>query len=422
MEEDILKFCYNLSLLSPQQKSAYANALLNDNPKMETFVDKLFHYENNLLSDNFFLSALNFAVDHMRIPFILYLNCSEFCILIETRFKRLKKEEKVFLKEIFEKMFEKFLDYENLESNLDNLEILVKLYLETFQSDLSTFYNERKGVNSKSPQNDFERLYNSAKTKIKAANQEIQSDLTVEQIDKLIKFLESVEISLKFGQNPSEKTLLKELMEEKETLVYVLNSFYPDNHPDNPQPKKPLPDKIEEEVKINHNPGYIIIEDEDDSKIPKKLKTQEIKKPEEKKLEEYTSLPFHSNVLFPEDIETEYKNYFFPLDEHHRKILRRTICAFLNTYGGRIYIGIRDEDQCVLGLELTTKDQDNVRLVIDDLLKEITPKVDPDECVTKFIPLKSYPENQFIPGCYVIKIIIKRGKLNDLYFTTNGLT
>ena len=173
-----------------------------------------------------------------------------------------------------------------------------------------------------------------------------------------------------------------------------------------------------EEVKSN---SVIVIEDED-YKIHKKIKSDEVKRPKEKRLEEYTSLAFHSHIVFPEDIETEYKNYYFPLDEKHRAILRKTICGFLNTNGGRIYIGIRDEDQCILGLELTTKEQDIIRLVIDDLLKEITPKPNPDECVTKFVPLKTEETNQFIPGCYVVKIIVKRGKLNDLYFTTNGFT
>lgn len=412
MEQDIFMFCNKISSLSPQQKKTYAISMLQDIPKIEMFVDKFFHYETLSLPDDNFLAVLNFAVEEMSVPFILYLNVQEFCILIENRCKRLKPEEKEFLKQVFEKMFEKFLDFENLESNVDNIERLVNVYLEIFNCDLSHFYNARKG--SKNSQTEFEKLFNSAKTKIKKVNAEIQNDLSIEHAMKLIAFLNSLEISLKFGQNPGQQSILKDLLEEKETLMMILKSFVPETV----EPKKILKKDNNEEVKSNN---VIVIEDED-YKIHKKIKSDDVKKPKEKRLEEYTSLAFHSHVIFPEDIETEYKNYYFPLDDKHRAILRKTICGFLNTNGGRIYIGIRDEDQCILGLELTTKEQDVIRLVIDDLLKEITPKPNPDECLTKFVPLKTEETNQFIPGCYVVKIIVKRGKLNDLYFTTNGFT
>lgn len=50
----------------------------------------------------------------------------------------------------------------------------------------------------------------------------------------------------------------------------------------------------------------------------------------------------------------EYKSYYFPFSDQIEKTLKKTICAFLNRRGGRIFIGI-DDSQIVKGIKLTIK-------------------------------------------------------------------
>lgn len=132
------------------------------------------------------------------------------------------------------------------------------------------------------------------------------------------------------------------------------------------------------------------------------------------KLEELTYFIRGSRLNIMEGIDIEFKNYTFRLDAERTFIMKKTICSFLNTKGGRIYIGIRDKDLMVFGICLTMAMKDEIKREIDDLLFHFHPQVDPSECVTKFIPVKD--ENlTIIPGYYVIKIIVKRGKINDIY-------
>ena len=46
---------------------------------------------------------------------------------------------------------------------------------------------------------------------------------------------------------------------------------------------------------------------------------------------------------------TEFKKFFFPLDEKTTIKFKEAICAFMNKHGGRIYIGI-DDDRKVKGI------------------------------------------------------------------------
>lgn len=67
-----------------------------------------------------------------------------------------------------------------------------------------------------------------------------------------------------------------------------------------------------------------------------------------------------------EGINIEFKNYTWPWkpsDEYDCLfILKKTICAFLNTEGGVILIGINDQNTKVKGVTLSHKMQDDVIL------------------------------------------------------------
>jgi len=124
-----------------------------------------------------------------------------------------------------------------------------------------------------------------------------------------------------------------------------------------------------------------------------------------------------SLAAFPESMTVEYKDYIYPFsNDLLKKKLKASICAFLNTNGGRILIGVRNTGFRVKGLFLTTNDQDNLIRDVDALLREFHPKVDPEEVSTSFIPIKK-TDGTYKPGFYVVKILVRRGKPNELYFT-----
>ena len=378
MQEDIWKFCENLLVESEEKKTKRAFNILNEIPQLETFLDQFFRYENGFLSDDSFLNLLMFGVEYMRLPFILYLNCPEFCQLIETKFQRLGSKDQILLKTIFSKMFEKFLNYETIESNVDNVDLLCAIYQKIFETDSSNYIKiQLKSKNSS--QNILEKMYNSAKVQLKKAISIVESEEYLHNYENFSNFLRNIKINTQICQNSSEIIVIKKLIDEKEMLINVINVII----------RPPVP-SLKPQINMENLPP-----------------------------EKCTSFFYLSHLSFLEDIEMEYKNYFFPLGDDQRKTLRKTICAFLNTNGGRIYIGIRDDDQCVFGLELTTKEKDQVILTIDDLLREIHPKVKPDECITKFVPLKD-ERGKYMAGFFVVKIIVKRGNLNELYFTKLG--
>ena len=64
-------------------------------------------------------------------------------------------------------------------------------------------------------------------------------------------------------------------------------------------------------------------------------------------------------MLPHEDMKIELKNYTLPIKESRNKWnLLKTICAYLNSKGGTIYIGVEDKDGKVIGNILQRKEQD----------------------------------------------------------------
>ena len=127
------------------------------------------------------------------------------------------------------------------------------------------------------------------------------------------------------------------------------------------------------------------------------------------------------NLGKDEDLYNEYKN-FHHLDKLNKKdssypILQKTICSFLNTKGGRIYIGITD-DFDVKGYYIGNKNIKNkIKNNLLNVVSEFYPKVENDKIKIHFIPLKNYPEEDYIENKYVIKIIISQGNIHKLYST-----
>lgn len=69
--------------------------------------------------------------------------------------------------------------------------------------------------------------------------------------------------------------------------------------------------------------------------------------------------------------------------KHHA---RKYACAFLNSEGGSLLVGVEDSG-LVLGVRCDHKDEDKVRLLIDSVLKGFKPQVFPAAYTLSFIPV-----------------------------------
>ena len=127
---------------------------------------------------------------------------------------------------------------------------------------------------------------------------------------------------------------------------------------------------------------------------------------------------FYNNekLIFGEDLYIEYKNYHFPFTDKNKDEFKKQICSFLNSKGGRIYIGISD-DKVVYGNLLNYHEKDKNTNEIVNLTYDFFPKCRTKVDVT-FIPIKN-KNNKYIKNLYVIKIIVSQGDTNTLYSITN---
>ena len=127
---------------------------------------------------------------------------------------------------------------------------------------------------------------------------------------------------------------------------------------------------------------------------------------------------FYDNerLIFGEDMFIEYKNYIFPFSDKNKEEFKKQICSFLNSKGGRIYIGISD-DKVVHGNLLNYHEKDKNTNEIVNLTYDFFPKCRTKVDVT-FIPIKN-KDNKYIKNLYVIKIIVSQGDTDTLYSITN---
>jgi len=145
---------------------------------------------------------------------------------------------------------------------------------------------------------------------------------------------------------------------------------------------------------------------------------KELKELRKKPIKNRTFFYKNENLAEGEDEFTEFKNYFYPLDEDQEKEIKRQYCGFLNSNGGRIYIGIKDE-RIVKGIELTYKEEDSFRNTLVSYGNEFYPKCRLDKIKVHFIPIKNMFTKKFIDNYYVVKIIVLPGDHFKLYSMTS---
>jgi predicted HTH transcriptional regulator len=55
------------------------------------------------------------------------------------------------------------------------------------------------------------------------------------------------------------------------------------------------------------------------------------------------------------------------------EIIKEVICSFLNTNGGTLILGVKDNNKEVSGIRLTMKERDELRLIVQKLANSIKP-------------------------------------------------
>ena len=138
------------------------------------------------------------------------------------------------------------------------------------------------------------------------------------------------------------------------------------------------------------------------------LNEDESKKLREIELKNRTSFYKNEYLVYGEDDLTEFKNYLYPFNEGQEKEIKRQYIGFLNSNGGRIYIGINDQ-RVVRGVVLTYKNCDIFRNTLVGFMNDFYPKCRLDKIKVYFIPIKNPFTKKYINNLYVVKIIILTG-------------
>ena len=148
------------------------------------------------------------------------------------------------------------------------------------------------------------------------------------------------------------------------------------------------------------------------------LNADEINKLKEIPLKDRVYLYSEEDLNDEEDEYTEFKNYTLPFSPEIIYEIKRQYCGFLNSHGGRIYIGINDL-RIVKGLNLDNTQRDTIRKELVNYLNDFYPECRTNKINVYFIPIKSKQTNQIINHLYVIKIIIMPGEPYHLYSLSN---
>ncbi|XP_041479183.1 schlafen-like protein 1 [Lytechinus variegatus] len=121
----------------------------------------------------------------------------------------------------------------------------------------------------------------------------------------------------------------------------------------------------------------------------------------------------------------EFKEMSYLNIQYLKQIVARYVCAFLNSSGGTLMFGVDDKGN-VQGTPMSHKQEDDVRLAIDQIIKKFDPPVLPQMYNISFIPVHDPTNgvNNRTSGdenvLKVIKLNIDSGRANTLYATPVG--
>lgn len=146
----------------------------------------------------------------------------------------------------------------------------------------------------------------------------------------------------------------------------------------------------------------------------------EKKRKNARKIEKFTL--FQKNQSLPlENAENEYKNYYYPIGRDQIEKLQILIVAFLNTNGGRIYLGVKDYNFLVCGMHLIEREKAKLKNDFENIFCNLVPSLPSSRWKMYFLPIVgggAGGDSYRIANSYVVKIVVKRGRKDTLYFTS----
>ena len=135
-------------------------------------------------------------------------------------------------------------------------------------------------------------------------------------------------------------------------------------------------------------------------------------------LDQRTFFYFNEKIKESRNEVIEFKTFSFPLSKEDGEELKRQYCGFLNSQGGRLYIGINSQN-IVKGVELNSKTRDNSRNNLVNLTFDFYPNIRLEKIKVYYIPVKDRKTKKFINRRYVVKIRIFPGDPEYLYSMTS---
>lgn len=467
---------YNLlSTMKMRERTNIAFELNNNLNYLKKFVDSLVDFVKDFNFIKIFLFVFEFGVNFMRLPFILFLQETDFCENIREKIRKWGKEEKESFKLTLENALELFINTEAKHANICLCYQFCKLYESINNCPIQFFFNCKMKNLHKIVQTKFEKRINQFKFSL--TNYEVLlTSLPFEKIkiNELLETMKELKPNFQICQNAAETKIFQVLEEKKEEIIFQIEKNIQKNafinkgflsiqmnqnllffrtalqetnylheqdvmiitkdyfYKQNQDVKKDLEKNIFETI---NSPSKLLSstssiknstinqeENEEFKNINNEITNK--KKTVESSLEDYTAFEFNSHLPFLENTELEFKKYSFPFKFNHYSKLKKTICAFLNSNGGRIYFGIRDEDQCVLGMRISEANKEIFFLSIKNTMDMIIPTPNIDDYSIHFIPVYTMKNGQKFDlfDVYIVKLLVKRGKLNDLYFTNDRIS
>ena len=103
-----------------------------------------------------------------------------------------------------------------------------------------------------------------------------------------------------------------------------------------------------------------------------------------------------------------------------RNIADEYAVAFLNSYGGRIFWGIRNSDRAAVGVILNSEQRDKLRRLVVEKLSTIQPPISPDFYRLELHPVYDPQAKSAVPDLYVVELTVPRPATRAPYSTGSG--
>jgi predicted HTH transcriptional regulator len=85
--------------------------------------------------------------------------------------------------------------------------------------------------------------------------------------------------------------------------------------------------------------------------------------------------------------------------------------AFLNTQGGTLYFGVKD-DGTVMGFPTNRRMRDLIRLKVDSIISSMIPQVDPNLVAVRFVKVQNPPSRFLRSGedLIILEVFVRKGR------------